>query len=274
VDDDAMNIFDAWVTGNLSPETRVFAALLPAMVAMTYFLGGYACYAVRCAIWGESHDREAESRGRSALMGYHLRNYFVWVTRPIFRLVLASGVPAMAITYLAALLGIAAGAAIAAGRFAIGGWLFLFSGIMDTMDGRLARQRNEVTPAGAAVDSVLDRYVDTAMLIGLGWYYRESWVLLLVLFAMLGTSVVPYIRAKGEGLGVAIKDGVMQRAERMLYLGGAVAVSPIFEAVMFPADRHPTHYLAIAGIAFLAVTTNLTAVSRFRHLVGALGSRP
>jgi phosphatidylglycerophosphate synthase len=268
-----MNIFDAWVTGNLSPDARVFAALLPAMVAMTYFLGGYALYAIRVVLWGEKHDREAESRGRSPLMGYHLRNYFVWVTKPIFALILKTGMPAMAITSLAALLGIMAGAAIAAGRFAIGGWLFLFSGMFDAMDGRLARLRNEVTPAGAAVDSVLDRYVDTVMLIGLGWYYRESWVLLLVLFAMLGTSVVPYIRAKGEGMGVAIKDGVMQRAERMLYLGGSVAVSPILEAVFFPHDRHPNHYLAIAGLAFLAVTSNLTAVTRFRHLVGALGTR-
>jgi phosphatidylglycerophosphate synthase len=268
-----MNIYDEWVAGNLPPHTRVLAALLPAMVVMTYFLGGYALYALRCAIWGERHDRESESRGRSIFMGYHLRNYFAWVTRPIFKLVLATGLPPIAVTTFAAVLGIAAGAAIAAGRFAIGGWLFLFSGILDTMDGRLARLRNEVSPAGAAVDSVLDRYVDAVMLIGLGWYYRESWVLLLVMFAMLGTSVVPYIRAKGEGMGVAIKDGAMQRAERMLYLGGSVAVSPIFEALLFPFDRHPNHYVAIGGICFLAVTSNLTAVNRFRHLVGALSPR-
>jgi phosphatidylglycerophosphate synthase len=268
-----MNIFDAWVSGNLTPETRVVAALLPALVVTSYFVLGYAAYVLRCAIWGEPHDREIESRGRSVVLGFHLRNYFAWVTRPIFSLILISGVPPIAITTFAAVLGIAAGAAIAAGRFAIGGWLFLFSGILDTMDGRLARLRNKVSPAGAAVDSVLDRYVDAVMLMGLGWYYRETWVLLLVLFAMLGTSVVPYIRAKGEGMGVSIKDGLMQRAERMLYLGGSVALSPILEAILFPYDRHPNHYLAIAGLAFLAITSNLTALNRFRHLVGALSPR-
>jgi phosphatidylglycerophosphate synthase len=265
-----MNIFDAWRAGTLTPETRVFAALLPALVVTAYFVIAYLAYVVRCAVWGQPHDREIESRGSSPVLGYHLRNYFAWVTRPIFSLVLASGAPPIVITSIAALLGIAAGAAAATGRFAIAGWFFLFSGILDTMDGRLARLRNEVSPAGAAVDSVLDRYVDAVMLMGLGWYYRESWVLLLVLFAMLGTSVVPYIRAKGEGMGVAIKDGVMQRAERMLYLGSTVALSPIFEALLFPTDRHPNHYLAIVGLGFLAVTSNLTAVSRFRHLVGAL----
>jgi hypothetical protein len=50
------------------------------------------------------------------------------------------------------------------GRFALGGWLFLLSGILDTFDGRLARSRNTVTPAGAGVTLSFGSYPDGSVL--------------------------------------------------------------------------------------------------------------
>ena len=84
------------------------------------------------------------------------------------------------------------------------------------------------------------------MLAGLAWYYRDSWVLAPVLLAMIGTSVVPYVRARGEGLGVQVRDGLMQRAERVMYLGAATVLSPVFEAIFDPG-RPPPHALAGRG---------------------------
>jgi phosphatidylglycerophosphate synthase len=148
------------------------------------------------------------------------------------------------------------------------------------MDGRLARARKEVTPAGAAIDSILDRYTDSLMLVGLGVYYRNSWVVIPVFLALVGTSVVPYVRAKSEALGFPVRDGIMQRTERIMYLGSTVALAPIFEAIAFPNDRHPTHWLAVAGIVFLCLMSNATGISRFVKLIramtaaGASGPRP
>lgn len=264
-----MNFSDI-VLGNFTPEQRVVNTVLPAVIGASYFAVGYFAYLIRCAIWGQPIDREIASRGQSVLIGLHLRHFAIWVTRPLWFLIMASGVRATTITMLAVFLGVAAGGAVAMGRFAVGGWLFLFSGILDLMDGRVARARNQVSRAGAAIDSVLDRYVDSAMLMGLAWYYRESWALIPVLMALLGTSLVPYVRAKAEAMGVDVKGGVMQRAERILYLGGAVTLSPILEAVLFPYDRHPVHYLAVVGITFLAISSNVTAVARFRTLVATL----
>lgn len=145
-----------------------------------------------------------------------------------------------------------------------------FSGILDAVDGRIARMRNEVSRAGAALDSILDRYVDTAFLGGLAWFYRDSWVLVLALLAINGTSLTPYVRAKGEALGIAMRDGLMQRAERLVYLGIPVALSPIVERVIRTPDEKPTYLLAIAGIAVLAVTSNITAYTRVRALLRSL----
>ena len=112
------------------------------------------------------------------------------------------------------------------GQFSLGGWLYLCSGACDFLDGRLARITGKSSASGAALDSILDRYSEAAMLIGLAWYYRESWVLLPVLAFLAGSFLVPYVRARGEGLGLHLKVGLMQRPERVVVLGVAVVFSP------------------------------------------------
>lgn len=263
----------AWLTGNLSPSARIWSALAPALLACGYFLGGLVLFCIRCAIKGVPQDTETLTRGKTVLVGFFLRHYFFWVIQPLWQLILRSGLPANALSMLSGLLGVSSGVAVAAGRFALGGWLFLAAGILDVMDGRIARTRKEANPAGAALDSVLDRYVDSAMLMGLAWYYRDTWVLLPALGALLGSSLVPYVRAKGEGLGVSVRDGAMQRLERVLFLGVGTALSPILEALFWPAEKHPMHWLSVAGLVFVAVMSNYTAVTRFRTLVKALAPK-
>ncbi len=264
----------AWVVGDLSPAARIWTALGPALLACAYFLGGLAVFCVRCAFKGVPKDEETLKRGATVLVGFFLRHYFFWVTQPLWKLILRSGLPANALSLLSAMLGASSGVAVAAGRFALGGWLFLASGILDVMDGRIARTRQQAGPAGAALDSVLDRYVDSAMLMGLAWYYRDTWVLLPVLLAFLGTSLVPYVRARGEGLGINLRGGAMQRLERVLFLGVGVALSPILEAALFPEQKHPMHWLAVVGLCFVAVMSNVTALTRFRGLLQALAPAP
>ncbi|MCE9668970.1 GtrA family protein [Myxococcus stipitatus] len=263
----------AWLTGNLSPSARIWTALAPAILACAYFLGGLLIFCIRCAFKGVPRDEETLKRGSTVLVGFFLRHYFFWVIQPLWQLLLRSGLPANALSMLSGLLGISSGVAVAAGRFALGGWLFLAAGILDVMDGRIARTRKEANPAGAALDSVLDRYVDSAMLMGLAWYYRDTWVLLPALGALLGSSLVPYVRAKGEGLGVSVRDGAMQRLERVLFLGVGTALSPILEAVFWPEEKHPMHWMAVVGLVFVAIMSNFTAISRFRNLVRALAPK-
>lgn len=244
--------------------------VLPAAVALLYFLIGFVAFGARALLWGVPHDREIESRGQSIFINFYFRNYFIWVVTPLWRLLLASGLRANAVTGVAAGLGASSGVAVACGRFALGGWLFLLSGILDALDGRLARAHGEVAPSGTIVDSVLDRYADSLLLMGLAWYFRASWVLLPTLATILGTSLIPYVRAKAEALGVPSHAGLMQRAERILYLGAALALTPLFELIASPGERHPFPRLAAIGIVFLAVTTNVTAIRRFVHLVNVV----
>jgi phosphatidylglycerophosphate synthase len=261
-----MRAIGLWLHGR----EGLFGALLPILVVAAYFFIGYVAYNVRRLLHGVPPDYETAARGRTALVGYHMRYAFFYVVNPLWRLILASGVSPNALTATAALLGVGAAGAAAFGNFGLAGWLFIFSGILDAMDGRLARARNVVSPAGAAIDSILDRYTDALMLIGLGFYYRDSLVVLAVLLALLGTSLVPYVRAKSEAMGFPVRAGVMQRTERIVYLGTTVAMSPVVEAIFFPNDPHPTYWLAVLGIVFLAIASNLTAITRFVALIHAL----
>ncbi len=254
----------------MSAEAERWLPLAPAAVVTLYWFIGLVVFTVHSAIWGVRHDRELEARGKSILIGNFLKSYFSWIVRPLWRVILASGISPNTITVIAMLLGGVAGAAVAGGRFALGGWLFLLSGILDTFDGRLARAKNLVTPAGAAFDSLLDRYADSAMLIGLAYYFRGSWVLVAALAAIFGTSMVPYVRAKAESFGVAMKDGLMQRPERVLTLGLAVVLSPWVEALWPAASGHPSQRLAAISLVMLAVTSNTTAIGRIARLLTAL----
>src|SRR5262245_25163898 len=244
--------------------------LVPAGVVCLYFFIGLIVFSVRSAIWGVKHDRDIEASGRSLLIGSYLRNYFSWLIRPLWWLVLASGISPNGVTVVATLTGVASGVAVALGRFALGGWLFILSGILDTLDGKLARVRHSVTPAGAAFDSLLDRYADGAVLFGLAIYFRNSWTLVPVLAAIFGTSMVPYVRAKAESFGVPMKEGLMQRPERVFTLGFTVMASPMVEAFFPTTGVHSPQRLAAIGIVLLAVTSNMTALGRIARLLTAL----
>lgn len=260
-----------YLRGEFSAPERVWTALLPALLIGGYFVFTFLIYLARYIFRGSYRDAEFEARGSSFLANMWFRLYFVWTMRPFWFLVVRTGIPPNALTTLSLFLALAGGVGLAAGRFALGGWLYIASGILDTFDGRLARQLGSASHRGAALDSILDRYADAAILVGLAWYYRDTWVLMPCLLALTGSLLVPYIRARGEASGISIKEvGLMQRAERILYLGVGCAMAPVVEVWFSPDDARPIHRLAVIGIVLLAVATQLTALQRFAYLLRAL----
>lgn len=262
--------FLPWLRGDLSAPERIWSALAPLLMIGCYFFLGLVVYLIRRPIKGRYRDAELEARGTSILLGAETRAFFAWLVRPLWELLRVMRVPPDAITTLSVLLAAAAGVSVAFGRFTLGGWLYLFAGVCDFLDGRIARITNRATPAGAALDSILDRYAESVVMIGLAWYYRGSWVLAVVLASMLGSLMVSYIRARGEGLGVDVKVGVMQRPERLVLLGASMAFAPVLEAMLVPTDPHPLHRLTVWALVFLALAANATAAVRLVHVLRAL----
>lgn len=269
-----MDLFQNWIDSTLDPNFRIYSALAPAILLIAYFILGLPVFVIRNKIKGEFHDAEIEKRGGTRFLNLWVRNFFVWFISPYWKIVLWSQIPATSITLLSLLLAGGAGVALAFGKFALGGWLYIAAGICDMFDGRLARHRGEATKAGAALDSFVDRYSEAFVFVGLAYYYRDSWVMVATFAAFVGSVMVSYSRARGEALGVTAVVGTMQRAERLVYLGVAACVSPVIEAVLVPNDPHPPHRLTIIAIVFIMLGANATAVRRLIFVMRQLRPRP
>jgi phosphatidylglycerophosphate synthase len=262
-----------WLNGELSPAQRAWSAAAPALLLVILSVASAVAFAVRNSLRGDYHDKEVESRGSSFVLGMWVRRWFTWMVSPVVNLLVRMGLPPSAVTLLSVQLAVGAAAAMAAGRMALGGWLFLLAGACDFLDGRLARATQTAEPSGAALDSVVDRYAESFVYFGLAWFYRDSFALLIVLAAWSGSMLVPYVRARGEALGVKMAStGVMQRPERTVVLGVSVALSPILEALLVPLDHRPPHRLAIVGIALIAITSHITALQRLVHIRNELST--
>jgi CDP-diacylglycerol---glycerol-3-phosphate 3-phosphatidyltransferase len=152
------------------------------------------------------------------------------------------------VTLIALLGNLVAAILISQGWIQIGGFIVLLMGPLDAVDGAIARLRNEVTPLGAFFDSISDRYSELLVLGGLLVYYTRlaDWRLcLLTYLAAVGSVMVSYTRARGEGLGFSVKYGLLTRVERYLVM----APSLIFN-------------LPAVGLWVIAVLGNFTAAQR------------
>ncbi|MGH7729767.1 MAG: CDP-alcohol phosphatidyltransferase family protein [Candidatus Eiseniibacteriota bacterium] len=214
---------------------------------------------------GRPHDPDVASRPRTALLGYWVRDWLMWVISPLERLFLALRVPPIAFNWAGVALGAAAGVAYALGAFPLGGWLVLLGGAADIFDGRIARARGMASKAGAFLDSTLDRFAETFAFAGLAVWFRSAWPgVLMTVLALGGSLLVSYARARGEGLGVHYKGGLMQRAERLVLLALASLLEPVAEAhAGWPPGRLLFGMVAFIGLASLATALHRTvAIAR------------
>lgn len=166
------------------------------------------------------------------------------------------------------------------------GWagaLILFAGLFDMLDGQVARLGNMKSTFGALYDSVLDRYSELIMFLGICYYLVAHHYFLSSIFAfiaLIGSMMVSYVRARAEGLGVEIKGGLMQRPERVITLGLFAMLCGVTSLYI-----GGNYKLYVRGIRFhifetmsiftfpivaLAILTNVTAFKRLMDAKKAL----
>jgi CDP-diacylglycerol--glycerol-3-phosphate 3-phosphatidyltransferase len=123
---------------------------------------------------------------------------------------------------------IAAAAFAGGGQLRIAGALMLMFSALDLLDGALARKTGTVTRFGAIFDSALDRLSEAAVLAGLLFHFTQAGghaeEIMLVYAAVIGSIMVSYVRARAEGTGLELREGLFTRAERVLLLGGALII--------------------------------------------------
>jgi len=191
-----------------------------------------------------------------------LIEYWYWLVSPIEKLAVRWNVSPDTITWVGLFFALASAPAFATGHMGLGGWLIIIGGSFDIIDGLVARAVGRTTTEGAFLDSTLDRLADLATFGGLAVYYRNTWVMALVMVALAATYMVSYTRARGESLNVECKVGGMQRGERIFFIGITSALSPMVSLFVETGVSHPVHYLTVGGIGVIAIFGSVTAVIR------------
>jgi CDP-diacylglycerol--glycerol-3-phosphate 3-phosphatidyltransferase len=159
---------------------------------------------------------------------------------------------------------VAGGAAylVSEGFLLVGGIVLLASGPFDMLDGAVARVRGQVSRFGAVLDSTADRVAEAGLLTGLAiYFYREADLtgVALAFGALAGSMTVSYLRARGEGLGVIAKSGLMTRPERVVTLGVGLMVAQWWD---------PFATIVVGVIAGLTILTSMQRLIEIKGLLG------
>ncbi len=207
------------------------------------------------------------------------------IMNPFIRLLIKIGITPNMITFFGFLLNVLSTIVLIYGAeygvrsdhkyIAWAGILILTGGAMDMVDGRLARLSNQANNFGALFDSVLDRYSELIMFFGFCYYFVTQDYLLtsfFCFFAMIGSIMVSYTRARAEGLGVTASVGLMQRPERIILVSVSSILCGIVSSLLgddyvievswLPQPLFETVAVFSWPIFFLAISANVTALRR------------
>jgi CDP-diacylglycerol---glycerol-3-phosphate 3-phosphatidyltransferase len=152
------------------------------------------------------------------------------------------------LTFLGLVINIIAAVMFAAGSFRAAGLVVIGAGLFDMVDGRVARETNRVTRFGGFFDSVLDRYSDLGLFMGLLVYYSgigRPFYIVLTAIVMTGSVMVSYSRARAECTIPKCKVGFLERPERVVL----IIIGALFDR-MAPV------------LWVIAVLSNLTVIHR------------
>lgn len=152
----------------------------------------------------------------------------------------------------------AAGAGVLAlGHLFIAGWILLFAGLFDILDGALARASGKVYQYGAFLDSTVDRYSEGLVYLGLLVFFLGRHQIgqpVLILLALAGSFLVSYVRARAQSLGFSCDVGILARPERVVIIVAGLLLNPL--------GIGGRYSVLTVALVVLAVGTNFTAVQR------------
>jgi CDP-diacylglycerol--glycerol-3-phosphate 3-phosphatidyltransferase len=183
-----------------------------------------------------------------------IRNWFVNILDPFVDIIVRLHVHPNHFTILGLIASIIGAIFYAKHDIRLGGLFILLGGISDIIDGKVARKTGLSSKFGALFDSSLDRYAELFMFLGVAIYFVQkdySITSIMVFLALGGSMMVSYVRARAESLGYECQVGIMQRPERIVFLG----ISSLIHS-----------WVLVVAIWMIAILANFTAIQRMYHV--------
>ncbi len=247
---------------NLNP---IWISLAPLIAVNLFFLVTLILF--RATYSRRPHHEDLTRKHYSRFLSLFFVDYWYWLLTPLERGLVRLRIGPDALTITGLVFSAVAGTCFHLGMVGAGGWLMIFGATFDMLDGRIARLTGRESRSGAYFDSVIDRFSEGVVFLGLASWYREGWVLAFVVIGLIGSMMVSYTRARGEGIGIQVTRGIMQRPERIVYLGVGSIFSPI--AAYFVSKVYPVPYdfMTILAVVVIALLTNLGAIWRIQYVL-------
>lgn len=177
---------------------------------------------------------------------------FRQLIRPVARILSAMRVRPDSLTATGWVFSVGAAVLFAFGYAKTAGGVMLFAGFFDALDGAVARESNQMSIFGAFLDSTLDRLSESAVFVGVVFFYASSfspYAALLAGVAMTFSLMTSYTRARAEGLGIPCEIGLLERA-------GRVVILSLFSLAG----------LLMVGVGLVAAGALVTTVQRILHV--------
>lgn len=247
----------------------IWITLGPVIVINSILIVSYTYY----QIWHRrrvSKDFAGAKKGGSHILGGNTREWWFWTTDPIVRIFVKLRMGPNVLTFTGFVFSCLAGVLFGFGSFGYAGWVMIFGASFDMFDGRVARITGRSSRSGAFFDAVMDRFGEGACLLGLAVYFRDSFLLPIVIIGLVGSLLVSYTKARAEGIGVSCNVGTMQRPERIVYLGVASVLDPMMMLLLKNWWLSPPPILVILALIIIAVMTTGTAVYRMIYVMNKL----
>ena len=183
---------------------------------------------------------------------FSYKETFRQLIRPLARVLSAMRVRPNVLTATGWAFSVGAAVLFALGYTKTAGGVMLFAGLFDALDGAVARESNRISTFGAFLDSTLDRLSESAIFVGVIFFYAASskpFETLLTGVAMTFSLMTSYARARAEGLGMRCEVGLLERAGRVLILS-------LFSLAGFLA----------VGVGLVAAGALVTTAQRILHV--------
>ncbi len=140
-----------------------------------------------------------------------------------------------AVTLIGLVVTICGAILLANNEYLVGAFVAGVGALFDALDGPLARLQGTASIRGAFVDTMSDRFGEIAILAGLAFSLRhDETALMLCMFGLAFSLLIPYVRAKAESWGAEGRGGWMGRAERMILVLTGVGIDGLGLTIIFP----------------------------------------
>ena len=180
------------------------------------------------------------------------KEVLLFALRPLVRWLSVMRVRPDTLTVIGWSLALGAAVLFGLGYARVAGLVMLLGGLFDALDGAVARETNRMSSFGAFLDSTLDRLSESAVFVGLLFFYagtNRPYEALLAGIAMTFSLLTSYTRARAERLNIACEVGLLERAGRVVIL-----------SVLSIAG------LPTVGLGLLAAGALVTTVQRILHV--------